>query len=85
MRPLGPEQDLKLLFFCTPQDPLRISVQIRLDYVHFFTALVGYGLALALSSGPPHRIPPLLFSNLPIYKTNTLPACQGAMARFARP
>ena len=33
----------------------------------------------------PHRIPPLLFSNLLIYKTNTLSACQGAMARFARP
>ena len=29
--------------------------------------------------------PPLLFSNLLIYKTNTLSACQGAMARFARP
>ena len=33
--PLGPEQDLKLLFPCTPRDPLRISVKIRLDYVHF--------------------------------------------------
>ena len=33
----------------------------------------------------PHPIPPLLFSNLLIYKTNTLLACQGAMARFARP
>ena len=33
----------------------------------------------------PHPIPPLLFSKLPIYKTNTLSACQGAMARFARP
>ena len=33
--PLGPEQDLKLLFPCNPKDPLRISVKIRLDYVHF--------------------------------------------------
>ena len=33
--PLGPEQDLKLLFLCNPKDPLRISVQITLDYVQF--------------------------------------------------
>ena len=33
----------------------------------------------------PALFPPLLFSNLLIYKTNTLSACQGAMARFARP
>ena len=32
----------------------------------------------------PALFPPLLFSNLLIYKTNTLSACQGAMARFAR-
>ena len=58
--PLGPEQDLKLLFLCNPEDPLRISVQIRLDYVHFCTVLVGYGLALALSSGPQYSPSPLL-------------------------
>ena len=33
--PLGPEQDLKLLFPCNPKDPLRISIKIRLDYVYF--------------------------------------------------
>ena len=43
--------------------------------------------ALYIAAGGirPHPIPPLLFSNLLIYKTNTLSACQGAMARFARP
>ena len=33
--PLGPEQDLKLLFPCNPKDPLLISIKIRLDYMFF--------------------------------------------------
>ena len=70
--PLGPEQDLKLLFLCNPKDPLRISVQITFDYVQFWQVWWAMGLPLHLAVA--HNIPPLLFSNLLIYKTNTLPA-----------
>ena len=51
--PLGPEQDLKLLFPCNPKDPLRISVKIRLDYVRFSTVLWAMGLPLHLAVPPP--------------------------------
>merc|ERR1712091_235177 len=54
--PLGPEQDLKLLFLCNPKDPLRISVQITLDYVQFWQVWWAMGLPLHLAVA--HHTPP---------------------------
>ena len=55
--PLGPEQDLKLLFPCNPKDPLRIPVKIRLGYVHLFAVLWAMGLPLHLAVPPPSPLP----------------------------
>ena len=51
--PLGPEQDLKLLFLCNPKDPLRISIKIKLVHVHFSTVLWAMGSPLHLAVPPP--------------------------------
>ena len=56
--PLGPEQDLKLLFLCNPKDPLRISVQITLDYVQFWQVWWAMGLPLHLAVAHPTPPPP---------------------------
>ena len=58
--PLGPEQDLKLLFLCNPKDPLRISFKTRLDYVGFSAILWAMGLPLHLAVAPPTPPPPPL-------------------------
>ena len=56
--PLGPEQDLKLLFLCNPKDPLRISVQITLDYVQFWQVWWAMGFPFPLAVAPPTPPPP---------------------------
>ena len=59
--PLGPEQDLKLLFLCNPKDPLRISVKITLDYVQFWQVWWAMGLPLHLAVAHPTPPPPSPF------------------------
>ena len=53
--------------------------------VLFCFGLAPSALYIATGGIRTRPIPLLLFSSSLIYETNTLSACQGAMARFARP
>ena len=78
--PLGPEQDLKLLFPCNPKDPLRISIKIRLDYVNLFTVLWAMGLPLHLAVPPPPPFP----SQLAMCRLGVPPLGEACTSRVER-